>query len=145
MTILSRTSHSNNDAHLSPQALLPLCLWTNVGWLDSYSVSTFPATGALVHALLDILSWLLLAQHSLPRPSGVKEVDRECEAPASQVAQEVMTQVMHVLLELPNGALFVLHPPTRRGWEQVLSALPVELSCVCLYALYYVLRHCTAT
>jgi hypothetical protein len=61
------------------QALLPLCTWMNAieaadgkSVSDGYAVCTCRSSRAVLTALLHLLSWLLLAQHSSPLSSQLK-------------------------------------------------------------------------
>jgi hypothetical protein len=61
------------------QALLPLCTWMNAieagdgnSVSDGYAVCTSSSSRAVLTALLHLLSWLLLAQHSSPLSSQRK-------------------------------------------------------------------------
>ena len=37
---------------------------------------------------------------------------------------ELMHEVKQVLMQLPNGALFLLHPPSRPGWGDLAAFNP---------------------
>lgn len=83
------------------------------------------------------LSWLLLARFSLlptggaqpegharPRQDGDEHDGRRPSGGGEVAARSAMVtwQVVGALQQLPNGALFVVHPQSRPGWGD--AALP---------------------
>ncbi len=102
------------------QALFPLCWWfpgqDNVASMtqdNAASIATSRTTEALVQALLDMLTWLSLVQDpSVPTVPVADFVER---------AIQVERQIVAVIDRLPNGALFVLHPPSRPGWCEAMQ------------------------
>jgi hypothetical protein len=104
--------------HRASQALLPLCWWVpdNAASMtpdNAASVARSRITEALVQALLDLLSWLALVQDpEVPTVTDADFLDR---------ALQVERQIIDAIDRLPNGALFVLHPPSRPGWCQAMQ------------------------
>lgn len=97
-------------------------------------MATSPSTGALVDALTDILSWLLLAlsprspaslgPSSVPMRQDASESGAHSQQFVDYGILELMHEVKQVLMQLPNGALFLLHPPSRPGWGDLAAFNP---------------------
>ena len=66
-----------------------------------------------MQALLDLLSWLALVQDTAVPTVPVDDFFER--------ALQVERQIIGVIDRLPNGALFVLHPPSRPGWCQAMQ------------------------
>ena len=91
----------------------------------------------MVEAMVRTLSWLLLARfslvptggaepegHATPRQEGGERNQRRPGSGGEVAARSGMVtgRVVGALRQLPNGALFLVHPQSRPGWGD--TALP---------------------
>ena len=120
----------SHAAYVLEQALLPLCTWQREE-NDAYRTCASPVTGELVESLLDLLSWLLIAQNSSPHENPRIEPANNTLGNVQKNSHDVACRLVAVLEELPNGVLYVLHPPSRLTWSQVLT--PLRLPPVVLF------------
>jgi hypothetical protein len=86
-------------------------------------------TEALVECLLDLLSWLVLVRHpaaDTPRQTAHAVLSAQHsqhsahKAGGVDLVEQAEQQIVAVLHRLPNGPLYVLHPPSRPGWCQAI-------------------------